>query len=413
VAWNAEIAWPLGDSPGPIQPPASESMPSGDNVKGRRAMKGNGRKDRALNFGIVGCGRIASRHADAIWARGDSRLVAVCDSDAARAARMASQYSCESHSDYAEMLSRDDLDVVCICTPSGMHASQGIEAARAGKHVVVEKPMALTLEDADALRRACDEAGVKLTVVLQNRYNAAMRRLREAADAGKMGKLLLATATVRWYRPQEYYSGDNWHGTWAMDGGALMNQAIHHIDAMQWMMGEAESVFAYTGTLAHEMEAEDTGIGVVRFRSGSLGSVEGSTITYPANIEGSLALFAQRGSVKIGGNSLDRIDFWKVEGELEHEREILRRQELDPPPSRYLSHSLVLDDMVRAIREDGAPATDGVEGRKSLALVLAFYRSARESREVKVSEIEPMAIAAPGLRVDAAQGATVPAEESR
>lgn len=355
-------------------------------------MQENGRKDRALNFGIIGCGRIASRHADAIWARGDSRLVAVADSNPQRAERMASEYSCDAYDDYSEMLSREDLDVVCICTPSGLHAAQGMQAARAGKHVVVEKPMALTLEDADALTRTCDEAGVKLTVVLQNRYNAAMRRLREAVDAGKMGRLLMGTATVRWYRPQEYYSGDNWHGTWAMDGGALMNQAIHHLDALQWMMGEVESVFAYTGTLAHQMETEDAGVGVVRFKGGALGSVEGSTITYPANIEGSLALFGQSGSVKIGGNSLDKIDFWKVEGELEHEKEILRRQELDPPPSRYLSHSIVLDDMVRAIREGAEPATNGVEGRKSLALVLAFYRSAQEGRQVSMEEVEPLAV---------------------
>ena len=348
----------------------------------------NGRKDRALNFGIVGCGRIASRHADALWARGDTRLVAVCDASEQRASKMASQFGCEIYSDLDQMLARPDLDVVCVCTPSGLHAAQGIQAARAGKHVIVEKPMALTLEDADALQAACRESGVKLTVVLQNRYNTAMRRLREAAEAGKLGKLLLSTVTVRWYRPQEYYSGDNWHGTWAMDGGALMNQAIHHLDALQWMMGEVDSVFAYTATLAHNMEAEDTGVGVVRFRNGTLGSIEGSTITYPANIEGSLAVFSERGSIKIGGNSLDRIAFWKVEGEVEHEQEILRRQELDPPPSRYLSHSLVLDDMVKAIREDRQPATNGVEGRKSLALVLALYQSARLGREVKMEEVE-------------------------
>ena len=341
-----------------------------------------------MNFAILGCGRIASRHADAIWARGDSRLVAVCDSGEERASRMASQYGAEAYTSYERMLERPDVDVVCICTPSGLHAAGGIAAARAGKHVIVEKPMALTLADADILEKTCREMGVKLTVVLQNRYNAPMKRLREAVDAGKLGKLLLATVTVRWYRPQEYYSGDDWHGTWAMDGGALMNQAIHHIDALQWMMGEPESVFAYTATLAHRIEAEDTGVGVVRFRSGSLGSIEGSTITYPANIEGSLAIFGEKGSIKIGGNSLDRIAFWKVEGEVEHEAEILRRQELDPPPSRYLSHSIVLEDMVRAIREDREPATNGREGRKSLALVLALYESARERCEIQVREAQ-------------------------
>ena len=344
-------------------------------------------RERELNFGIVGCGRIASRHADAISARTDTRLLAVCDAAGDRSARMASQYDCDPYSDYDAMLERSDLDAVCVCTPSGLHALQGIRAARAGKHVVVEKPMALTLSDADALDGACRESGVKLTVVLQNRYNGPMKRLRETVEAGKMGRLLLGTVTVRWYRPQEYYSGDTWHGTWAMDGGALINQSIHHLDALQWMMGEPQAVFAYTATLAHKMEAEDTGVGVVRFKGGALGSIEGSTITYPANIEGSLALFGERGSVKIGGNSLDRIAFWKVEGELEHEQEILRRQELDPPPNRYLSHSMVLDDMVRAIREDRQPSTNGAEGRRSLALVMALYQSAREGREIRMEEV--------------------------
>jgi hypothetical protein len=183
--------------------------------------------------------------------------------------------------------------VINICTPSGLHARMGIEAAQAGKHVVVEKPMALTIQDADALIAACAQANVTLTVVLQNRYNPPMQDLKALVESGRLGRLLLGNATVRWYRPQSYYE-DGWHGTRAMDGGALMNQSIHHIDALQWLMGDVDSVFAYGATLAHCMECEDIGVAVWKFRSGALGVIEGSTVTWPENLEGSVAIFGER-----------------------------------------------------------------------------------------------------------------------
>ena len=340
-----------------------------------------------LRFGIVGCGRIAPRHGSALRDLAASHalhLSACCDLVEHRAHHFAAEYGAEPMTDYPALLARPDVDVVTLCVPSGLHAALGIEAARAGKHVLVEKPIALSLADADALISACRTAGVTLGVVLQNRFNPPMRELRALVDSGRLGRLLLGAATVRWFRPQSYYE-DGWHGTWAMDGGALMNQSIHHIDALQWLMGDVESVFAYTGTLNHSMEAEDVGVAVLRFRSGAMATIEGSTVTYPENLEGSVTLFGQHGSVKVGGTALNRKVFWKVEGILEHEREMLTREAVDPPTVYGFSHREQIAEMAAAIREGRAPSTHGDEARRSLALVCAIYESARTGREVRLS----------------------------
>jgi predicted dehydrogenase len=338
-----------------------------------------------LRFGLIGCGRVAPRHAESYESLPDAALVAVADIRESRAARFAAQSGAALYTDYRRLLERPDVDVVSICTPSGLHAEMAIAALQAGKHVIVEKPMALSLADADAMIRVAGETGRKLCVVLQNRYNPPMQDLRRVVDSGRLGRLLLGNATVRWYRPQEYYE-DEWHGTWAMDGGALMNQSIHHIDALQWLMGEPESVFSYTATLAHRMEAEDTGVAVIRFRGGSLGVIEGSTITFPENLEGSVAVFGELGSIKIGGTALNRKSVWKVEGELEHEKELLTRDQLDPATVYGTSHRSVIADMIEAIRDDRPPKTHGREARRSVALVLAIYESARTGREVNMTD---------------------------
>jgi UDP-N-acetyl-2-amino-2-deoxyglucuronate dehydrogenase len=341
--------------------------------------------DKLLRFGLIGCGRVAPRHADSIVELPHAHLVAVADVREQRAQRFARDYHADAHTDYRRLLDRRDLDVVSICTPSGLHAQMAIEAMQAGKHVIVEKPMALSLEDADRMIAIATATGAKLCVVLQNRYNPPMQDLRRVVDSGKLGRLLLGSATVRWYRPQEYYE-DGWHGTLAMDGGALMNQSIHHIDALQWIMGAPESVFAYTATLAHRMEAEDTGVAVIRFLNGAVGVVEGSTVTYPENLEGSIAIFGEHGSLKVGGTALNRKVIWKVGGELEHEKELLTRDQVDPPSVYGTSHRAVIADMMDAIREDRHPRTNGVEARKSIALVLAMYESARTGRAVDVTD---------------------------
>ncbi len=365
-----------------------------------------------IRFGLIGCGRVSLRHIQSIQDLSDhAHLAAVADVVEARARRAAlgamgatqgrrdgeTQGRREQgagagvYTDYRRLLDRADIDVVNICTPSGLHARMAIDALQAGKHVILEKPMALSLADADQIIQTAQESGRKLSVVLQNRYNPPMQDLRRIVDEGKLGRLLLGNATVRWYRPQEYYE-DGWHGTWAMDGGALMNQSIHHIDALQWLMGDVASVFAYTATLAHRMEAEDAGVVALRFRDGALGVIEGSTVTYPENLEGSIALFGERGSVKVGGTALNRKTLWRIDGELEHERELLMSERVDPPSVYGSSHLAVIADMIEAIEEDREPRTNGVEARKSVGLVLAIYESARTGLPVTMppSPLEPI-----------------------
>lgn len=338
-----------------------------------------------INFGLIGCGRVAPRHAQSFAELPGARLVAVADVLDARAQRFAKEYRADAYTDYRRLLEQRDVDAVSICTPSGMHAQMAIDAMQSGKHVIVEKPMAMNLRDADRMIATAESCGVKLCVILQNRYNPPMQDLRRVVDEGKLGRLLLGNATVRWYRPQEYYE-DGWHGTWAMDGGALMNQSIHHIDALQWLMGDVASVSAYTATLAHKMQAEDIGVVALRFKSGALGTIEGSTVTYPENLEGSVAIFGERGSVKVGGTALNRTVIWKIAGEVEHERELLTRDQVDPPSVYGTSHKFVIADMLTALRENRAPRTNGAEARKSVALVLAIYESARLGKPLQMTD---------------------------
>ncbi len=335
----------------------------------------------SLGWGIIGCGRIAPRHAQSIQQVADAHLVAAADIKPSRAEHFAHEYGCAAHTDYRALLDRADVDIVSVCVPSGLHAQVAIDAMHAGKHVLVEKPIAITLADADRMIATAQATQRTLGVVLQNRYNHPLQALRQAIDAGKLGPLHLGSACVRWYRPQSYYE-DGWHGTWAMDGGALMNQSIHHIDALQWLMGPVQSVYAYTATRAHQMEAEDVGVAVVRFANGALATIEGSTVTWPQNLEGSVAVFGAHGSVKIGGTALNRIELWKVAGELEQEAELLTSQRVDPPSVYGYSHREVLRDFVQAVRQGREPDTPGAEARKSLALVLAIYESAQSGREV-------------------------------
>jgi UDP-N-acetyl-2-amino-2-deoxyglucuronate dehydrogenase len=339
-----------------------------------------------IQFGLIGCGRVAPRHGQSLMQLPETRLVAVADVREDRAERFAHEYQAEAYVDYHQLLARPDVDAVTICVPSGLHARVAIDALLAGKHVLVEKPLALSLADAERMIATSQDTGRSLGVVLQNRYNSPMQQVRRLIDQGRLGKLYLGNACVRWYRPQAYYE-DDWHGTWAMDGGALMNQSIHHIDALQWFMGPVQSVYAYTATLAHHMETEDAGVAVLRFQSGALGTIEGSTLTWPQNLEGSVAVFGERGSVKIGGTALSRITLWKVEGELEREAEILTSQRVDPPTVYGYSHREVIRDFAQALVEGREPQTSGAEARKSLALVLAIYESARTGREVEVPHV--------------------------
>lgn len=329
---------------------------------------------KKLNFGIIGCGRIAYKHAEAIKKNEKANLLYVCDIIEERAVDYKNKYGAERYfTDYHEMLEMPDLDVVNICTPSGMHAEMGIAAAKAGKHVIVEKPMALSSIDADALINACDENGVKLAVCFQNRFNPPVQKLRRALEEGRFGKLTHASAVVRWFRPQDYYDQASWRGTWAMDGGCLMNQSIHNIDLLQWMMGPVESVFGYTANNFRKIEAEDVGVAVLKFKNGALGVIEASTTIYPENLEETLAIFGEKGTVMLGGIAVNKIETWKF---ADSQDENLEMEQQDVPNVYGFGHDALIEDFIRAVIEDRRPYIDGREGIKSLRIVLGIYHSA-------------------------------------
>ena len=336
---------------------------------------------KTLNFAIIGCGRVAPRHAESIKQIKKARLLGVCDVKRENADLFGEKYHSQVYYSVDELLRNKKIEVVSICVPSGLHVSLGIKAARAGKHIILEKPMALNLKDADSLINECKRNKVKLCVVLQNRYNQPIQDLKKLVESRKLGKINLASVCVRWYRPQSYYN-DDWHGRLTMDGGAVMNQSIHHLDALIWLLGMPKSVFAHTATLAHQMEAEDVGIAVFKYQNRALAVFEGSTITYPENLEGSIALFGDKGSVKIGGTALNRKVFWKIKGQLDKEAVILAKEKNDPKSVYGLSHKEVISDMIEAVLKNREPKTNGYEGRKSLKLVLAIYKSAKEGKEV-------------------------------
>lgn len=335
-----------------------------------------------INFGIIGCGRIAPKHAQAVVSNPLGILNAVADIVPLRAHAIQEKYGGLSFSDYHHLLENKQIDVINICTPSGLHAKMAIEALEAGKHVIVEKPMALTIEDSESMVQTAKKVKKKLCVALQNRYNPPIIELKQALDRGDFGALLLCNATIRWYRPQSYYE-DGWHGTKSMDGGVLFNQAIHYVDILQWLMGDIDSVFSFTGTLAHKIDIDDACVASLRFKNGSLGSLEASTITFPRNIEGSIAVFGKRGSVKIGGTALNQKKLWCFSPS-DSVEEIPALVASEENAIYGESHKRVVDDMIDALINDREPQINGEEGRKSIAIVNAIYRSASVGSSVQV-----------------------------
>lgn len=344
-----------------------------------------------LRFGVIGCGRISANHGQAISALENTVLVAAADIVKERAEAFTARFGGDAYASYREMLELPDLDVVAICTPSGMHAEMGIAAARAGKHVLVEKPMALSLRDADALIGACKANGVTLGVVHQNRFNSPIVRLRQAVEAGRFGQLNMGTAVLRWHRDDSYYQQASWRGTWAQDGGCLMNQTIHCIDLLQWMMGPVESVHAYTATRMRNIEAEDNAAAVVRFRNGALGIIESSVTIYPTNLEETLNVFGSTGTAVIGGVAVNRIKAWRFADDSESEQQILAAQASDPVSVYGHGHTPLYDDFVHAVRDGREPAISGEEGRKALEIILGIYQSNRTGMPVTFPLVEALA----------------------
>jgi UDP-N-acetyl-2-amino-2-deoxyglucuronate dehydrogenase len=337
-----------------------------------------------IKFGLIGCGRIAKRHSELL---GDgvikgARLAAVCDSDVKRAELIGAKYRVPAYQDMDDMMRRAELDVAVVLTPSGLHAEHVLRIAKYGKHIIVEKPMSLTIGDADAMIEACDRNGVRLFVVKQNRFNVPVVKLREALEAGRFGKLVLGTVRVRWSRDQSYYDQDAWRGTWAMDGGVLTNQASHHVDMLTWMMGEVESVFAKTTKALVDIEAEDTAVVAVKFRNGALGIIEATTATRPKDLEGSISILGQGGTVVIGGFAVNRMQTWNFVGQQPEDAEVLERYSVNPPDVYGFGHKAYYDHVVEALSSGKSHLIDGFEGRKSIELINAIYESAETGREV-------------------------------
>jgi UDP-N-acetyl-2-amino-2-deoxyglucuronate dehydrogenase len=336
-----------------------------------------------VRVAVVGCGRISRNHFDAIARVEGLQLVAVADTDLSRAEAVGAEQGVPAFSSLEEMLAAVPSDLVTICTPSGLHPQHGIAAARAGRHVLTEKPMAISLAAADELVQACDAAGVQLFVVKQNRLNPPIQLLKRAVDKGRFGRLYMANVTVRWTRPQEYYDAEPWRGTWEFDGGAIMNQASHYVDLMQWLVGPVESVMAKTATQARRIEAEDSGVAVVKFRSGALGVLEVNVLTYPRNLEGSITLLGEKGSVKIGGTAVNKVEHWAF-ADYDDDDKLVDSANTSPPTVYGFGHEGYYRNVLAVLRGEAKADTDGRAGRKSLELILGIYESAKTGREVPI-----------------------------
>ena len=339
---------------------------------------------KVLKFGLVGCGRIAKRHSELL---GDAQiegacLAAVCDLDGDKVQKIGQQFSVPIFTDMHEMMNKVDIDVAVVLTESGKHAEHVVELAPYGRHIVVEKPMALTLDDADAMIRACDKSGVKLFVVKQNRFNVPVVKLHQALEAGRFGKLVMGTVRVRWCRPQSYYDQAAWRGTWALDGGALANQASHHVDMLEWMMGEVDSVFAMSATALARIEAEDTAVVILRFKSGALGVIEATTAVRPKDLEGSISILGEGGTVEIGGFAVNQMKIWNFVAPEAGDEDVREKYSVNPPNVYGFGHQAYYKHVVDCILNNKQHLVDGLEGRKSLELISAIYESIETGREV-------------------------------
>jgi predicted dehydrogenase len=338
-----------------------------------------------INFAIVGCGHIARKHIEAINNAENANLLAVCDTNPKVLEEFSNQYNVKGFTNLDEMLRLEELNVVNICTPSGYHAGIAVKTANARKHVIVEKPIALSIEDTDAIIKACEDNQVKLSVVHPNRFRPAMIELRKLMDEQKLGKLSHANATVRWNRNDEYYAQAPWRGTKSLDGGVLMNQAIHNLDLMLWFMGDVEEVYSMSATRLRNIEAEDVSTGVVKFKNGALGVIEAATTIYPKNLEETLSVFGETGTVKIGGTTANLIEHLNIKSVDEDSAELIK-DTVKSNPNGKPGHQCIVEDMVAAIKEDRDPIVTGMDGKKALELVLALYESAETNQPVKLSE---------------------------
>lgn len=337
---------------------------------------------RRIRFALAGCGRISANHFEAIAAHaGECELVGVADVDPAALASAVAATGAPGFRSLDAMLAGTDADCVVLATPSGLHAEQAIRVAQAGRHVMTEKPMATRWQDGKRMVAACDQAGVHLFVVKQNRRNPTLQLLKQAVASGRFGRLYMVSVNVFWSRPQAYYDSAPWRGTWEFDGGAFMNQASHYVDLLDWLVGPVESVQAYTATLARNIEVEDTGVLSIRWRSGALGTMSVTMLTYPKNLEGSITLLGEKGTVRVGGVAVNRIEHWEF---AEPHPDDAQVQEASYQTTSVYGHGHrpYYENVIQSLRGRAAPETDGREGLHSLELLIATYLSARDGQRV-------------------------------
>ena len=340
--------------------------------------------DRKIRIAVVGCGRISKNHFMAIAQHAEKfELAAVCDIDPERLNQHTLEHKVPGYSSYETLLAESDCDLVSLCTPSGLHPIQTILAAKRGKHVMTEKPMATRWQDGLAMVKACDDAGVRLFVVKQNRRNATLQLLKRAVTEKRFGKIYMVHLNVFWQRPQGYYDSAPWRGTWEMDGGAFMNQASHYVDLLEWLIGPVADVQAMTGTLARDIEVEDSGVLNVRWRNGALGSMSVTMLAYPKNLEGSITILGEKGTVRVGGVAVNDIQIWNFAEAKEYDAQV-REAGYETTSVYGFGHPLYFKNVADVLRGEAEPETDGREGLKSLEVLIAAYISARDRRTVSL-----------------------------
>lgn len=339
---------------------------------------------RRIRMALVGCGRIADRHFDAFQHHAaEVELVAVCDTDPVALERAVARTGARGFATLDRLLAGSDADCVVLATPSGLHADQTIACAAAGRHIVTEKPMATRWKDGQAMVHACDRAGARLFVVKQNRRNPTIALLKRAVDQGRFGRIYLVTVNVLWSRPQSYYDSAPWRGTWEFDGGAIMNQASHYVDLLDWLIGPVQTVNAFTGTLARNIEVEDTGVATIQWRSGALGSLSVTMLTWPRNFEGSITVIGEKGTVRVGGVAVNEIQHWEFAEPHEDDARVTAAS-YETTSVYGQGHIGYYENVIQSLRGKSRAETDGREGLRSLELLVGIYQSARDRRPVSL-----------------------------
>jgi len=338
--------------------------------------------DRRVRFALVGCGRISANHVAAIRAHAaDAELVGVCDIDPAALGKAHEATGAPGYASLDALLAGVQFDCAVLATPSGLHAEQAMRCAEAGRHVMSEKPMATRWADGKRMVAACDDAGVHLFVVKQNRRNPTLQLVKRAVQRGRFGRIYMVSVNVFWTRPQSYYDSAAWRGTWEFDGGAFMNQASHYVDLLDWLIGPVESVQAYTATLERNIQVEDTGVLGVRWRNGALGTMAVTMLTYPKNLEGSVTIIGEKGTVRVGGVAVNTIEHWQF-AEPDPDDAQVEQASYQTTSVYGHGHTPYYENVIQSLRGVAAPDTDGREGLHSLEILIATYLSARDGRRV-------------------------------